>query len=42
MYEPTPKSRVIFQIKENMVKKYSFYSFSSEKRQKTTFLALER
>ncbi len=31
MKEPTPKSRAIFQIKENMVKKCSFYSFLSEK-----------
>ncbi len=31
MIEPTPKSRVIFQIKESIVKKYSFYSLYKRK-----------
>ncbi len=29
--EPTPKSRLIFQIKESIVKKYSFYSLYKRK-----------
>ncbi len=36
-YEPTPKSRVIFQINVNVVKKYIFTHFIRENGKKATF-----